>query len=179
MDNPELNAVGGPAPQKPVKPRRSFIGKAFWGLIGLMAVVAGGLIAMAVVSMNKYTYADANTAKPKEPSVEIIDLAGNSRIVNANMVPANPAGTDESAVEAGTNPSAKALASTKESGTALVEQVAVKPVTTPKKQQVAVAEVKNQAEAPTPAKGGEKSKPVKAESVKIQKEANKQMDNLF
>ena len=57
------------------KARRSRVSKAFWGLIGLMAIVSIGLISMAVVAMNKYTYATEAVEKPKDPGVEIMDLA--------------------------------------------------------------------------------------------------------
>ena len=55
--------------------------------------------------------------------------------------------------------------------------MAVKPVTTPKKQQVAVAEVSD--DAPKPKATASANKPEKATANKQHKESNKQMDNLF
>ena len=162
------------------KPRRSRIGKAFWGLIGLMAIVSIGLISMAVVAMNKYTYAAENTQKPKDPGVEIMDLGGGkSRVVSGNTLPAKPADVDESVVDSGTSgKTAETLAETKHAGTALVDKVAVKPVTTPKKQQVAVAEVNNE-DKPKSKASVSANKQDKAAVSKQHKESNKQMDNLF
>ena len=159
------------------KPRRSRISKAFWGLIGLMAIVSIGLISMAVVSMNKYTYATENTQKPKDPDVEIMSLGGGEgKVIAGNTLPANPIGVDESVVDSGTSgKTAETAVEQKAVGTALVDKVAVKPVTAPKKQQVAVAEVsedKPKSKANVAAN--------KQEKATVQhKESNKQMDNLF
>ena len=162
------------------KPRRSRISKAFWGLIGLMAIVSIGLISMAVVAMNKYTYATETVEKPKDPGVEIMDLGGgSSKIVSGNTLPAKPLDVDESVVDSGTSGKTTdtAMAEQKQSGSALVDKVAVKPVTTPKKQQVAVAEVSD--DAPKPKTTALANKPDKAAVNKQHKESNKQMDNLF
>ena len=162
------------------KPRRSRISKAFWGLIGLMAVVSIGLISMAVVSMNKYTYATENTQKPKDPDVEIMSLGGGEgKVIAGNTLPANPIGVDESVVDSGTSGKTAETAETaveqKAVGTALVDKVAVKPVTAPKKQQVAVAAVSE--DKP---KSKANASANKQEKVTVQhKESNKQMDNLF
>ena len=162
------------------KPRRSRISKAFWGLIGLMAVVSIGLISMAVVSMNKYTYATENTQKPKDPDVEIMSLGGGEgKVIAGNTLPANPIGVDESVVDSGTSGKTAETAETaveqKAVGTALVDKVAVKPVTAPKKQQVAVAAVSE--DKP---KSKRNASVNKQEKVTVQhKESNKQMDNLF
>ena len=162
------------------KPRRSRISKAFWGLIGLMAIVSIGLISMAVVAMNKYTYATETVEKPKDPGVEIMDLGGGtSKMVSGNTLPAKPLDVDESVVDSGTSGKTTdtAMAEQKQSGSALVDKVAVKPVTTPKKQQVAVAEVSD--DAPKPKTTALANKPDKAAANKQYKESNKQMDNLF
>ena len=162
------------------KPRRSRISKAFWGLIGLMAIVSIGLISMAVVAMNKYTYATETVEKPKDPGVEIMDLGGGtSKIVSGNTLPAKPLDVDESVVDSGTSGKTTdtAMAEQKQSGSVLVDKVAVKPVTTPKKQQVAVAEVSD--DAPKPKTTALANKPDKAAANKQHKESNKQMDNLF
>lgn len=162
------------------KPRRSRISKAFWGLIGLMAIVSIGLISMAVVAMNKYTYATETVEKPKDPGVEIMDLGGGtSKIVSGNTLPAKPLDVDESVVDSGTSGKTTdtAMAEQKQSGSALVDKVAVKPVTAPKKQQVAVAEVSD--DAPKPKTTALANKPDKAAANKQHKESNKQMDNLF
>ena len=162
------------------KPRRSRISKAFWGLIGLMAIVSIGLISMAVVAMNKYTYATETVEKPKDPGVEIMDLGGGtSKMVSGNTLPAKPLDVDESVVDSGTSGKTTdtAMAEQKQSGSALVDKVAVKPVTTPKKQQVAVAEVSD--DAPKPKTTALANKPDKAAVNKQHKESNKQMDNLF
>ena len=159
------------------KPRRSRISKAFWGLIGLMAIVSIGLISMAVVSMNKYTYATENTQKPKDPDVEIMSLGGGEgKVIAGNTLPANPIGVDESIVDSGTSgKTAETAVEQKAVGTALVDKVAVKPVTAPKKQQVAVAAV---SEDKPKSKGNASAN--KQEKVTVQhKESNKQMDNLF
>lgn len=162
------------------KPRRSRISKAFWGLIGLMAIVSIGLISMAVVAMNKYTYATETVEKPKDPGVEIMDLGGgSSKIVSGNTLPAKPLDVDESVVDSGTSGKTAdtAMAEQKQSGSALVDKVAVKPVTTPKKQQVAVAEASD--DAPKSKVTVSANKPEKAAANKQHKESNKQMDNLF
>ena len=159
------------------KPRRSRISKAFWGLIGLMAIVSIGLISMAVVSMNKYTYATENTQKPKDPDVEIMSLGGGEgKVIAGNTLPANPIGVDESVVDSGTSgKTAETAVEQKAVGTALVDKVAVKPVTAPKKQQVAVAAVSE--DKP---KSKSNASVNKQEKVTVQhKESNKQMDNLF
>ena len=162
------------------KPRRSRISKAFWGLIGLMAIVSIGLISMAVVAMNKYTYATETVEKPKDPGVEIMDLGGgSSKIVSGNTLPAKPLDVDESVVDSGTSGKTAETAETaveqKAVGTALVDKVAVKPVTAPKKQQVAVAAVSE--DKPKSKANAFANKP---EKVTVQhKESNKQMDNLF
>lgn len=179
MDTSDLGTAGKGASAAAVKPRRtSRMSKAFWGLIGLLAVLATGLTAMAVMSLNKYTHETVQVEKPKDPDVEIIDLAGNSRLVSSNMLPANPLGEDESVVHAGTSDDAKALTAEKEKGVDLVAQVAVKPVAPPKKD-VAVAQASNQVQKPVKAKEVEAPKKPKVDSAHIQKEANKQMDNLF
>ena len=159
------------------KPRRSRINKAFWGLIGLMAIISIGLISMAVVSMNKYTYATENTQKPKDPDVEIMSLGGGEgKVIAGNTLPANPIGVDESVVDSGTSgKTAETVVEQKAVGTALVDKVAVKPVTAPKKQQVAVAAVSE--DKP---KSKANASANKQEKVTVQhKESNKQMDNLF
>lgn len=163
------NQTASPQAATVHKPRkRSVLSKAFWGLIGLVVVVSVGLISMAVVSMNKYTHEAPKVANASEPEVEIISLGGNNHVVAGNMVPANPAGVDESVVVTGT-----ASAVQNNAGAALVEQVAVKPVT-PVKKQAAVVDASAELDKPV------KTPKVKADkAVTIQKEANKQMDNLF
>ena len=161
------------------KARRSRVSKAFWGLIGLMAIVSIGLISMAVVAMNKYTYATEAVEKPKDPGVEIMDLGGGtSKIVSGNTLPAKPLGVDESVVDGGTAGKTTAtMAEQKDAGGALVDKVAVKPVTAPKKQQVAVADAGE--DSPKPKASASANKQEKTPVSKQHKESNKQMDNLF
>ena len=161
------------------KARRSRVSKAFWGLIGLMAIVFIGLISMAVVAMNKYTYATEAVEKPKDPGVEIMDLGGGtSKIVSGNTLPAKPLDVDESVVDGGTAGKATAtMAEQKDAGGALVDKVAVKPVTAPKKQQVAVADAGE--DSPKPKASVSANKQEKPTVSQQHKESNKQMDNLF
>ena len=127
--------------------------------------------------MNKYTYATENTQKPKDPDVEIMSLGGGEgKVIAGNTLPANPIGVDESVVDSGTSGKTdETVVEQKAVGTALVDKVAVKPVTAPKKQQVAVAAVSE--DKPKSKANAFANKP---EKVTVQhKESNKQMDNLF
>ena len=157
------------------KAKSSALMKSFWGLIGLLAVGAAGLISMAVMALNQHTYVDTTqTKKVDENAVEIIDLAGNSRVVSGSLLPANPVGEDESVVKAGTDDAdaqaaQQQLAKDASEGKQLVESV--KPVEVEKKTQVAAKEVEKQVAK------AEVAKP--KVDKKVHQEANAQMDNLF
>ena len=101
---------------------------------------------------------------------------GEGKVIAGNTLPANPIGVDESVVDSGTSgKTAETVVEQKAVGTALVDKVAVKPVTAPKKQQVAVAAVSE--DKPKSKANAFANKP---EKVTVQhKESNKQMDNLF
>ena len=162
------------------KPRSSWMMKSFWGLIGLLAVAAACLISMAVMALNKHTIVEKTELKQSEQHVEIIDLAGNSRIVNSNLVPANPLGDDQSIVKTGTEADdgaseASVLDEEKKEGVKLVE--AAKPSAAVVQKKVEVVEAKKPAEKQLAQ--AEVVKPPKVEKSVQHKESNSQMDNLF
>lgn len=170
MNNSETSAK--PSAAQKNKPRSSAFMKSFWGLIGLLALAAAGLIGMAVVALNEHTYVEKSVEKPAEPGVEILDLAGNSRMVDSSLVPANPLGSDENVVKSDTEGEAQAkLDDEKAVGTKLVE--AVKPVVVEKKTELTAKPSEHHIAKAEPVK------PPKVEKSVQHKEANAQMDNLF
>lgn len=170
MNNSETSVEPRAAQKNKLRP--SAFMKSFWGLIGLLALAAAGLIGMAVVSLNEHTYVEKPAQKPLEPGVEILDLAGNSRTVVGNAVPAKPLGSDESVVKSDAESEASTkLDAEKAAGTKLVE--AVKPVMVEKKTELAAKSADNHIAKV------ESVKPPKVEKSVQYKEANAQMDNLF
>ena len=117
--------------------------KTFWGLIGLLAVSATGLIAMAGMALNEHSV--ETVKKVEEPGVEIMDLGGQSRIVSSGQLPAKPFDVDESKVVTGSEDAddkttgkseTVAVKVDKEAGKKLVESVAVAEPVKPKKEAV-------------------------------------------